>query len=163
MCLPMRLLPHGELGCVALCRLEWFKDLGLKWYGLPAVSNMLLEIGGLEFSACPFSGWYMGTEIGVRDYCDSSRYNILEVKSLLGRHDAEAEGKGDGLSCPVPQLSFGAWKLEEVKTESAILGMPPGLSEAFRGIKSMCTTKKTKKEKSTCTMCSAALQALCVY
>ncbi|XP_007936474.1 nitric oxide synthase, brain [Orycteropus afer afer] len=59
-------------------RLEWFKDLGLKWYGVPAVSNMLLEIGGLEFSACPFSGWYMGTEIGVRDYCDSSRYNILE-------------------------------------------------------------------------------------
>uniref|UniRef100_A0A8V5H7P6 nitric-oxide synthase (NADPH) n=1 Tax=Melopsittacus undulatus TaxID=13146 RepID=A0A8V5H7P6_MELUD len=57
---------------------EWFKDLGLKWYGLPAVSNMLLEIGGLEFSACPFSGWYMGTEIGVRDYCDNSRYNILE-------------------------------------------------------------------------------------
>lgn len=43
---------------------------------------MLLEIGGLEFSACPFSGWYMGTEIGVRDYCDNSRYNILEVRSL---------------------------------------------------------------------------------
>uniref|UniRef100_A0A8C8XC74 Nitric oxide synthase n=1 Tax=Panthera leo TaxID=9689 RepID=A0A8C8XC74_PANLE len=59
-------------------RFEWFKDLGLKWYGLPAVSNMLLEIGGLEFTACPFSGWYMGTEIGVRDYCDNSRYNILE-------------------------------------------------------------------------------------
>ncbi|KAK2102711.1 hypothetical protein P7K49_020378 [Saguinus oedipus] len=59
-------------------KFEWFKDLGLKWYGLPAVSNMLLEIGGLEFSACPFSGWYMGTEIGVRDYCDNSRYNILE-------------------------------------------------------------------------------------
>lgn len=60
-------------------RFAWFKDLELKWYGLPAVSNMLLEIGGLEFSACPFSGWYMGTEIGVRDYCDNSRYNILEV------------------------------------------------------------------------------------
>ncbi|XP_069475308.1 nitric oxide synthase 1 [Ambystoma mexicanum] len=59
-------------------KLEWFKDLGLKWYGLPAVSSLLLEIGGLEFSACPFSGWYMGTEIGVRDYCDNSRYNILE-------------------------------------------------------------------------------------
>ncbi|KAM7391186.1 hypothetical protein PAMP_021893 [Pampus punctatissimus] len=57
---------------------EWFKDLDLKWYGLPAVSNMLLEIGGLEFTGCPFSGWYMGTEIGVRDFCDSSRYNILE-------------------------------------------------------------------------------------
>lgn len=60
-------------------RFEWFKELNLKWYGLPAVSNMLLEIGGLEFPACPFSGWYMGTEIGVRDFCDSSRYNILEV------------------------------------------------------------------------------------
>ncbi|XP_053225845.1 nitric oxide synthase, brain isoform X1 [Podarcis raffonei] len=59
-------------------KFAWFKDLGLQWYGLPAVSNMLLEIGGLEFSACPFSGWYMGTEIGVRDYCDNSRYNILE-------------------------------------------------------------------------------------
>uniref|UniRef100_A0A7N8XU71 Nitric oxide synthase n=1 Tax=Mastacembelus armatus TaxID=205130 RepID=A0A7N8XU71_9TELE len=57
---------------------EWFNDLNLKWYGLPAVSNMLLEIGGLEFTGCPFSGWYMGTEIGVRDFCDSSRYNILE-------------------------------------------------------------------------------------
>uniref|UniRef100_A0A8D0AIJ5 Nitric oxide synthase n=1 Tax=Sander lucioperca TaxID=283035 RepID=A0A8D0AIJ5_SANLU len=57
---------------------EWFKDLDLKWYGLPAVSNMLLEIGGLEFTGCPFSGWYMGTEIGVRDFCDSSRYNLLE-------------------------------------------------------------------------------------
>ena len=63
----------------APARYEWFKDLDLKWYGLPAVSNMLMEIGGLEFTCCPFSGWYMGTEIGVRDFCDSSRYNILEV------------------------------------------------------------------------------------
>ncbi|KAJ7990646.1 hypothetical protein DPEC_G00302550 [Dallia pectoralis] len=57
---------------------EWFQDLGLKWYALPAVSNMLMEIGGLEFPACPFNGWYMGTEIGVRDFCDYQRYNILE-------------------------------------------------------------------------------------
>ncbi|XP_067861791.1 nitric oxide synthase, brain [Heptranchias perlo] len=59
-------------------KFEWFKDLNLKWYGLPAVSNMLLDIGGLEFTACPFSGWYMGTEIGVRDFCDASRYYVLE-------------------------------------------------------------------------------------
>ncbi|XP_072547840.1 nitric oxide synthase, inducible-like [Salminus brasiliensis] len=57
---------------------EWFKDLNLRWYALPAVANMLLEIGGLEFTACPFNGWYMGTEIGVRDFCDPQRYNILE-------------------------------------------------------------------------------------
>lgn len=57
---------------------EWFQELGLKWYALPAVANMLLEVGGLEFPACPFNGWYMGTEIGVRDFCDTQRYNILE-------------------------------------------------------------------------------------
>uniref|UniRef100_A0A8C9TBP6 Nitric oxide synthase n=1 Tax=Scleropages formosus TaxID=113540 RepID=A0A8C9TBP6_SCLFO len=66
-------------------KFEWFKDLNLKWYGLPAVSSMLLEIGGLEFTACPFSGWYMGTEIGVRDFCDASRYNIMEdVAKMMG-------------------------------------------------------------------------------
>ncbi|KAM9076811.1 nitric oxide synthase 3 isoform 2-T2 [Megaptera novaeangliae] len=58
--------------------LEWFSALGLRWYALPAVSNMLLEIGGLEFPAAPFSGWYMSTEIGTRDLCDPHRYNILE-------------------------------------------------------------------------------------
>uniref|UniRef100_A0A3P8YK34 Nitric oxide synthase n=1 Tax=Esox lucius TaxID=8010 RepID=A0A3P8YK34_ESOLU len=57
---------------------KWFQDLGLKWYAVPAVSNMLMEIGGLQFPAAPFNGWYMGTEIGVRDFCDYQRYNILE-------------------------------------------------------------------------------------
>ncbi|XP_055982486.1 nitric oxide synthase, inducible [Sorex fumeus] len=57
---------------------EWFQELALKWYALPAVANMLLEVGGLEFPGCPFNGWYMGTEIGVRDFCDVQRYNILE-------------------------------------------------------------------------------------
>ncbi|NXD23279.1 NOS2 protein, partial [Spelaeornis formosus] len=64
---------------------EWFKELDLKWYALPAVANMLLEVGGLEFTACPFNGWYMGTEIGVRDFCDAQRYNILrEVGRRMG-------------------------------------------------------------------------------
>uniref|UniRef100_A0A8C5W8L8 Nitric oxide synthase n=1 Tax=Leptobrachium leishanense TaxID=445787 RepID=A0A8C5W8L8_9ANUR len=64
---------------------EWFADLGLKWYALPAVSSLLLEIGGLEFPAAPFNGWYMGTEIGMRNLCDSNRYNISEeVATRLG-------------------------------------------------------------------------------
>lgn len=66
-------------------RLEWFAALGLRWYALPAVSNMLLEIGGLEFPAAPFSGWYMSTEIGMRNLCDPHRYNILEVSAGCGR------------------------------------------------------------------------------
>nr|KAI8753849.1 nitric oxide synthase [Biomphalaria glabrata] len=56
----------------------WFSDMGLKWYALPAVSGMLFDCGGLEFPCCPFNGWYMGTEIGARDFCDSNRYNLLE-------------------------------------------------------------------------------------
>lgn len=63
----------------SLSSYEWFADLGLKWYALPAVSSLLLEIGGLEFPAVPFNGWYMSTEIGMRNLCDSYRYNISEV------------------------------------------------------------------------------------
>lgn len=75
---PQRLIP-----CPDAPRLEWFAALGLRWYALPAVSNMLLEIGGLEFPAAPFSGWYMSTEIGTRNLCDPHRYNILEVRTSV--------------------------------------------------------------------------------
>ena len=51
----------------------------MKWYCVPAVANMILEAGGLEFTACPFNGWYMGTEIG-RDLSEITRYNKLPVK-----------------------------------------------------------------------------------
>ncbi|KAK2519551.1 hypothetical protein Q9966_013840 [Columba livia] len=65
--------------------LAWFAELGLRWYALPAVSNMLLEIGGLEFPAAPFNGWYMSSEIGTRNLCDSHRYNLLpEVALRMG-------------------------------------------------------------------------------
>ena len=53
--------------------------MDLRWYGLPAVSGMLFDCGGLEFTAAPFNGWYMGTEIGCRDLGDIHRYNMLEV------------------------------------------------------------------------------------
>ena len=57
---------------------DWFEGLGLRWYGLPAVSNVLLDMGGMEYPGAPFSGWYMGTEIG-RDLGDVNRYNMLKV------------------------------------------------------------------------------------
>lgn len=56
----------------------WFESMGLKWYCVPGVANMLFDCGGLQFPACPFNGWYMSSEIG-RDLCDAQRYNILEV------------------------------------------------------------------------------------
>jgi nitric-oxide synthase len=63
----------------------WFADLGLSWHALPAIADMRLEIGGVSYTAAPFSGWYMVTEIGARDFGDISRYNLLpRVASHMG-------------------------------------------------------------------------------
>ncbi|WP_101846673.1 nitric oxide synthase oxygenase [Halobacillus sp. Marseille-P3879] len=64
---------------------EWFKDLQLKWYAVPIISDMRLEIGGIDYTAAPFNGWYMETEIGARNLADEFRYNLLP---------AVAEGMG---------------------------------------------------------------------
>jgi nitric-oxide synthase len=70
-------LTHPELPGLA--------DLRLKWYAVPIVSNMRLEIGGLSYTAAPFNGWYMGTEIGARNLADEHRYNLLpRIASLMG-------------------------------------------------------------------------------
>ncbi|CAL8084386.1 unnamed protein product [Orchesella dallaii] len=61
---------------------EWFAEMDIRWYALPAVSSMLFDCGGLEFTACPFNGWYMGTEIGCRDLGDVHRYNMLEEVAI---------------------------------------------------------------------------------
>lgn len=64
---------------------HWFRELDLKWFVLPAVSGMRLEIGGVSFPAAPFSGWYVGSEIGARDLADANRYNALpEIAKRLG-------------------------------------------------------------------------------
>ena len=66
---------HPEFG--------WLAELGLRWYAVPVVSDMYLEIGGICYPAAPFNGWYMCTEIGSRDLGDTGRYNQLPV---LARH-----------------------------------------------------------------------------
>ncbi len=38
---------------------------------------MCLEVGGIHYTAAPFNGWYMGTEIGARNLADTDRYNLL--------------------------------------------------------------------------------------
>jgi len=71
--------PHTQALEVSLKHpsLPWFPDLGLKWYAVPILSDMRLRLGGLDFPAAPFNGWYMGTEIGSRDLGDEARYNML--------------------------------------------------------------------------------------
>jgi nitric-oxide synthase, bacterial len=57
----------------------WFGALGLRWYAVPVISDMYLEIGGIRYPAAPFNGWYMCTEIGSRDLGDTGRYDQLPV------------------------------------------------------------------------------------
>ncbi|CAG9096154.1 unnamed protein product [Plutella xylostella] len=61
---------------------DWFKELQLRWYALPAVSSMRFDCGGLEFTANAFNGWYMSTEIGCRNLCDSNRFNTIETVAM---------------------------------------------------------------------------------
>jgi nitric-oxide synthase, bacterial len=58
---------------------RWFAGLGLRWYAVPVISDMYLEIGGIRYPAAPFNGWYMCTEIGSRDLGDAGRYDQLPV------------------------------------------------------------------------------------
>nr|WP_279664504.1 nitric oxide synthase oxygenase [Ectobacillus ponti] len=65
--------------------LDWFQDLGLRWYAVPMIADMKLEIGGLIYTAAPFNGWYMGTEIGARNLADPERYNLLpKIAEFMG-------------------------------------------------------------------------------
>src|SRR5262249_47730318 len=57
--------------------LPWLADLGLRWHAVPAICGMVLEIGGVRYPAAPFNGWYMGTEIGARNFGDTTRYDLL--------------------------------------------------------------------------------------
>ena len=65
--------------------LSWFRELQLRWYAVPVISDMYLEAGGIRYPAAPFNGWYMCTEIGSRDLGDVDRYNQLpEVAARMG-------------------------------------------------------------------------------
>lgn len=62
-----------------------FASLGLRWYAVPVISDMCLEAAGTRFTAAPFSGWYMSTEIAARNFADRDRYDMLPaIAGLMG-------------------------------------------------------------------------------
>ncbi|MBV62993.1 MAG: nitric oxide synthase [Rickettsiales bacterium] len=71
---------------------SWLEGLGLKWYAVPIISDMIFATGSENYPASPFNGWYMGTEIGSRDLGDEDRYNqlplIAEQLGLNTRNDS---------------------------------------------------------------------------
>jgi len=58
-------------------RYDWFEELNLKWYALPAVCNMAFDVGGIQYTAAPFNGFYMSTELGSQNFSSPDRYNML--------------------------------------------------------------------------------------
>ena len=57
--------------------------LGLQWFSVPGVSWLMAEIGGIQFPASPFSGWYSSVEI-LRDFLEECRYpGLMKVALLL--------------------------------------------------------------------------------
>jgi nitric-oxide synthase len=64
---------------------SWLAGRGLKWYAVPAVSDMALDAGGLVHRFAPFNGWYLDAEIAARNFTDADRYNLLpEIAERMG-------------------------------------------------------------------------------
>ncbi len=63
----------------------WLSRRKLKWYALPAVSDMALDAGGMMYRFAPFNGWYLDCEIAARNLTDTNRYNLLpELAESMG-------------------------------------------------------------------------------
>ncbi|MGC6425257.1 MAG: nitric oxide synthase oxygenase [Lentimonas sp.] len=61
------------------------EEMNLKWYAVPVISDMIFATGSSLYPCAPFSGHYLGTEIGARNLADSNRYDRLpEIASRLG-------------------------------------------------------------------------------
>jgi sulfite reductase alpha subunit-like flavoprotein/nitric oxide synthase oxygenase domain/subunit/hemoglobin-like flavoprotein len=67
-----------------------FKELGMRWYAIPAISNFSVHIGGIHYGCIPFNGWYMDTEI-MRDFLDEYRYNMMEDIAKVLKLDTSSE------------------------------------------------------------------------
>jgi nitric-oxide synthase len=61
----------------------WFTELDLRWHAVPVISHMRLHIGGIDYSAAPFNGFYLGDEIGSRNLADADRYDQVPVVARL--------------------------------------------------------------------------------
>ncbi|GLY99678.1 nitric oxide synthase oxygenase [Actinoplanes sp. NBRC 103695] len=86
-------LPERAIREVPIAHPEyaWFAELGLRWHAVPAISNMRLTIGGVHYPLAPFNGWYLGTEIGARNFADADRFNMLPVVAARLGLDTSSE------------------------------------------------------------------------
>lgn len=71
--------------------IEAVAEQGWKWHAVPAISDMCLEIGGVEYTAAPFNGWYVSFEIGARNLSDRARYDLLPAMARLMGLDTRSD------------------------------------------------------------------------
>ena len=58
------------------------KDLGLKWAAVPAITNFMMNLGGIKYPCAPFNGWFLSTEV-VRNLIE--RYDVTNLLApILG-------------------------------------------------------------------------------
>lgn len=63
----------------------WLGDMKLRWHCVPAVSDMVLDAGGVSYRMVPFNGWYLDAEIAARNFTDTNRYNLLpKIAEAMG-------------------------------------------------------------------------------
>lgn len=99
------------------------ESLSLEWFGLPAVSSMQFEVGGIPFPCAPFSGWYSLNEIATRDLLDEQRYNLRQVKLPLApmcySHTQECKNVLIDQSSELFKLSCWLWHSSAYTVESS--------------------------------------------
>jgi nitric-oxide synthase len=70
----------------------WFSGLELRWYAVPVITDMYLQAGGVRYPCTPFNGWYQASsEIGVRNFGDEGRYDMLPAVAAGMRLDMSCE------------------------------------------------------------------------
>ncbi len=63
----------------------WLANMKLRWHCVPAVSDMVLDAGGVPYRMAPFNGWYLDAEIAARNFTDTNRYNLLpKIAEAMG-------------------------------------------------------------------------------
>lgn len=51
-------------------------SLNLRWFGIPVVSSLELTIGGLQFTAIPFLGWFADNEVRLFIILRTSHHSV---------------------------------------------------------------------------------------
>ena len=89
-----RNLPDNAVRRVAITHDDYpgLSEMGLEWYAVPVISDMIMCIGGIDYPCAPFNGFYMATEIASRNLVDPWRYGLMEdCARALGFPPSEAD------------------------------------------------------------------------